>query len=124
VAAIAGAQAAGDLHEDLARHFNRTCVDLRALADRPLEVHRGFVDAMHIYFAELAANAFHARAQGVTPAEIAARIVADGGRPVDISFKLADGSVVRITGANALTMYDWRTGRHRILDFKQARGAD
>ncbi|MEZ4239004.1 MAG: PD-(D/E)XK nuclease family protein [Myxococcota bacterium] len=120
--ALQTAQSAADLHRAFAVHFQRS-FDPRALAGKPVQVQRGFVDALHCYLEELANVAVAARTSGVDVARIVEQLFGDPRKKVDVTFELHDGQRVRVTGAVDYVFFDWRTERHRIFDYKLAGGA-
>ncbi|MBN1608486.1 MAG: DUF853 family protein [Polyangiaceae bacterium] len=116
--ALRDAEGPSDLHERLARFVNAQCLDLTALKDQPVEFKQGFVTAQHAYLEELANLANYALSNAVPARELRDKLFGDPRKAVDVTFKLHHGEAVRVTGSIDYIYFDWRTGRHRILEYK------
>lgn len=106
------------LQQELMRWFNTSCLDLDALAARPVPLRRGFISAVQMYMEELARLAMHARAEGQPSAEIRSQLFGDPRKRVDVTFHVGEGVHVHVTGALDYVYFDPRLGKHRIVDYK------
>lgn len=122
--AVAAARTAGELHERLARYLSASCFPPRHLEGLSIQDLQAFVGALHGYLGELAASAVHARQVGHPPSAVAGRLLGDAGQDVDVTIEVAEGEAARVAGSIDTAFFDWRTGRHRILDFRVSRDAD
>jgi uncharacterized protein len=118
LAALEGASNAASLQQELMRWFNATCLDLDALAARPVPLRLGFVAAVQRYMEELARLALHARGGGIPAAELRSQLFGDPRKRVDVTFHLGGEVEVHVTGAIDYVYFDPRLGRHRIVDYK------
>ncbi|WP_434044108.1 MULTISPECIES: helicase HerA-like domain-containing protein [Sorangium] len=116
--ALEGARDAGGLQQALMRWFNGACLDLDALAARPVPLRLGFISAVQLYMEELARLAVHARAAGLPAAELRSQLFADSRKRVDVTFHVGDDVHVHVTGAIDYVYFDPRLGKHRIVDYK------
>jgi uncharacterized protein len=106
------------LQQALMRWFNASCLDLDALAARPVPLRRGFISAVQVYMEELARLAVHARAAGQPAAELRSQLFGDSRKRVDVTFHVGDDVHVHVTGAIDYVYFDPRLGKHRIVDYK------
>ena len=103
----------------LRAYLNRQCVDLDALARRIPAQQQAFIRAVGVYMGELADIVGDALARGKPAGEVLDQLFGDRRRRVDVTFQVGpDGEPVRVTGVLDYVFYDWRTARHRILDYK------
>jgi hypothetical protein len=103
----------------LREFLNLQCVDLDALARRPAGQQQAFIRAVGIYMRELADILGDARARGKPTTEVLDQLFGDRRRRVDATFQVGvKGEPVRVTGILDYVFYDWRTTRHRIIDYK------
>jgi hypothetical protein len=117
--ALGGDPAPRALERLLRAYLNRQCVDLEALALRPPAQQQAFIRAVGVYMGELADIVGDALARGKPPAEVRDQLFGDRRRRVDVTFQVGPGGEpVRVTGVLDYVFYDWRTARHRILDYK------
>ncbi|WP_438025447.1 helicase HerA-like domain-containing protein [Sorangium sp. So ce233] len=116
--ALEGARDAEGLQRALMRWFNGACLDLDALAARPVPLRLGFISAVQVYMEELARLAVHARAAGLPAAELRSQLFADSRKRVDVTFHVGDDVHVHVTGAIDYVYFDPRLGKHRIVDYK------
>ncbi|WP_437957352.1 helicase HerA-like domain-containing protein [Sorangium sp. So ce119] len=116
--ALEGARDAEGLQQALMRWFNGACLDLDALAARPVPLRLGFISAVQVYMEELARLAVHARAAGLPAAELRDQLFADSRKRVDVTFHVGDDVHVHVTGAIDYVYFDPRLGKHRIVDYK------
>ncbi|WP_437766016.1 helicase HerA-like domain-containing protein [Sorangium sp. So ce764] len=118
---LAALEAAGDaagLQQALMRWFNASCLNLDALAARPVPLRLGFISAVQRYMEELARLAAHARAAGLPAAELRAQLFGDSRKRVDVTFHVGEDVHVHVTGAIDYVYFDPRLGKHRIVDYK------
>jgi hypothetical protein len=107
------------LERRLRAYLNRHCVDLDALARHPPAQQQAFIRAIGVYMGELADIIGDALARGKLAGEILDQLFGDRRRRVDVTFQVGPaGEPVRVTGVLDYVFYDWRTARHRILDYK------
>ncbi|AUX42495.1 AAA ATPase [Sorangium cellulosum] len=106
------------LQQALMRWFNASCLDLDALAARPVPLRLGFIAAVQVYMEELARLAVHARADGLPAAELRSQLFGDSRKRVDVTFHVGDDVHVHVTGAIDYVYFDPRLGKHRIVDYK------
>jgi hypothetical protein len=119
LAALEGEREPEVLQQTLLRWFNASCIDLDALAKRPVSLRRGFIAAVQLYMEELARIAVHARAAGTTAKELHSQLFGDPRKRVDVTFHVGDEGVqVHVTGAIDYVYFDPRLGKHRIVDYK------
>ncbi|WP_438016714.1 helicase HerA-like domain-containing protein [Sorangium sp. So ce315] len=118
LAALDGARDAEGLQQALMRWFNGACLDLDALAARPVPLRLGFIAAVQVYMEELARLAVHARADGLPAAELRNQLFGDARKRVDVTFHVGEDVHVHVTGAIDYVYFDPRLGKHRIVDYK------
>lgn len=106
------------LQQELMRWFNASCIDLDALAARPVPLRQGFISAVQVYMEELARLVVHARAEGQTALELRSQLFGDSRKRVDVTFHVGEGVHVHVTGAIDYAYFDPRLGKHRIVDYK------
>ncbi|MGK3998780.1 helicase HerA-like domain-containing protein [Sorangium sp. So ce1024] len=118
LAALEGARDAEGLQQALMRWFNGACLDLDALAARPVPLRLGFIAAVQVYMEELARLAAHAREAGLPAAELRSQLFGDARKRVDVTFHVGEDVHVHVTGAIDYVYFDPRLGKHRIVDYK------
>lgn len=118
LAALEGARDAEGLQQALMRWFNGACLDLDALAARPVPLRLGFIAAVQVYMEELARLAVHAREAGLPAAELRSQLFGDARKRVDVTFHVGEDVHVHVTGAIDYVYFDPRLGKHRIVDYK------
>ncbi|WP_437733306.1 helicase HerA-like domain-containing protein [Sorangium sp. So ce1335] len=118
LAALEGARDAEGLQQALMRWFNGACLDLDALAARPVPLRLGFIAAVQVYMEELARLAVHARAAGLPAAELRSQLFGDARKRVDVTFHVGEDVHVHVTGTIDYVYFDPRLGKHRIVDYK------
>jgi hypothetical protein len=106
------------LQQALMRFFNASCLDLDALAARPVPLRRAFIAAVHLYMEELARLALHARDGGTPAVELVGQLFGDPRKRVDVTFHVGADLHVHVTGAIDYVYFDPRLGTHRIVDYK------
>lgn len=106
------------LKQALMRFVNANCVDLNKLASRSVPLRQAFIATLQSYFSELAEIVNYALSNGVAPTEVVAQLFGDKRRRVDVTFRVSDGHEAHVTGAIDYVFFDWRTNRHRIVDYK------
>jgi hypothetical protein len=116
---LAGATDARGLAQALLAHVYRQHVDHAALFQKSGAQQQAFMAALQRYPGELADVLVHARACAKPPAETLRELFGDRRRRVDVTFPAGPaGGVVRVTGVLDYVFFDWRAGRHRIIDYK------
>lgn len=107
-----------DLARGLMRYVNENCIDLVKLAEKPVELRQALVDALFLYFEELAAMINYALSNGKDPLSIVQELFGDARRRVDVTFHFSDEDAAHVTGAIDYIYYDWRISGHRVVDYK------
>ncbi|WP_437656503.1 helicase HerA-like domain-containing protein [Sorangium sp. So ce1182] len=118
LSALEAARDVAGLQQALMRWFNASCLDLDALAARPVPLRLGFISAVQVYMEELARLAVHARAAGLPAAELRGQLFGDSRKRVDVTFHVGEDVHVHVTGAIDYVYFDPRLGKHRIVDYK------
>ncbi|WP_437580077.1 helicase HerA-like domain-containing protein [Sorangium sp. So ce887] len=118
LSALEAARDAVSLQQALMRWFNASCLNLDALAARPVPLRLGFISAVQLYMEELARLAVHARADGLPAAELRNQLFGDSRKRVDVTFHVGEDIHVHVTGAIDYVYFDPRLGKHRIVDYK------
>ncbi|WP_437649857.1 helicase HerA-like domain-containing protein [Sorangium sp. So ce362] len=118
LSALEAARDAMSLQQALMRWFNASCLNLDALAARPVPLRLGFISAVQLYMEELARLAVHARAAGLPAAELRSQLFGDSRKRVDVTFHVGEDVHVHVTGAIDYVYFDPRLGKHRIVDYK------
>lgn len=106
------------LKQALLRFVNTHCVDLSKLATRSIPLRQAFITTLQSYFAEVADIINYALSNRISANEVLAQLFGDKRRRVDVTFRVGDGHEAHITGAIDYVFFDWRTERHRIVDYK------
>jgi len=123
--ALEGDPAPRAIERRLREYLNRQCVDLNALAAKPPAQQQAFARALAVYMGELADIVGDALARGKPAAEIIEQLFGDRRRRVDVTFQVGpNGEPVRVSGILDYVFYDWRTARHRIIDYKLTPAAE
>lgn len=124
--ALHASATAEQIQEALLRYVNAHCIDLEALAQRPLDLRQGFVTTLHQYFAELGYVALSGRRAGNSVDAIVQQLFGDTRRRVDVTFRVGAErqDEVHVTGAIDYVFFDWRTQSHRIIDYKLTPASD
>ncbi|XXT18865.1 helicase HerA-like domain-containing protein [Sorangium sp. So ce429] len=118
LSALEAARDVAGLQQALMRWFNASCLDLDALAARPVPLRLGFISAVQVYMEELARLAVHAREAGLPAAELRGQLFGDSRKRVDVTFHVGEDVHVHVTGAIDYVYFDPRLGKHRIVDYK------
>ncbi|XYH97201.1 helicase HerA-like domain-containing protein [Sorangium sp. So ce1128] len=118
LSALEAARDVAGLQQALMRWFNASCLNLDALAARPVPLRLGFIAAVQVYMEELARLAVHARAAGLPAAELRSQLFGDSRKRVDVTFHVGEDVHVHVTGAIDYVYFDPRLGKHRIVDYK------
>jgi hypothetical protein len=112
-----------DAIEQAVRLFlNRECIDLEALAARPVPERQALILALSIYVRELAEIGALLRKRGVSAGDAREQLFGDQRRRVDVTFHVGGAEQVHVTGAIDYVFYDVRTESHRIVDYKLTPG--
>jgi hypothetical protein len=118
-AVLSGAPEPASIQRGLLEFLNGHCIDLDALAARPIPQRQAFIAALHVYMSELADIVADALARGKPADEILDQMFGDRRRRVDVTFQVGpSGEPVHVTGILDYVFYDWRTAHHRIIDYK------
>ena len=118
-ATLAGPPEAGAISRGLLGFLNGHCVDLDALAAKPVPQRVGFIAALQVYVKELADIVADALARGKPADEVIDQMFGDKRRRVDVTFPVGpEGEPVHVTGILDYVFFDWRAGGHRIIDYK------
>lgn len=106
------------LRQAFVRYANTNCIDLAKLATRGVPLRQALTSTLQAYFSELADMVNYALSRGTSSTEVKEQIFGDKRRRVDVTFRVGDGDEAHVTGAIDYVFYDWRTGSHRIIDYK------
>src|SRR5215218_2223467 len=99
--------------------LNLNCVNLDLVARKPPAQQLGLTRALGIYMAELADIVGDALSRGRPASEILELLFGDRRRRVDVTFEFGPhGEPVHVVGVLDYVFYDWRTAKHRIIDYK------
>lgn len=94
-------------------------VPLDRIRARPVAQQQGFFGALHRYVGELADIGSDALRRGKPVAELVEHLFGDRRRRVDVTLQVGpDRLPVQVVGELDYVFHDWRTGGHRILDYK------
>ncbi|MEL7371742.1 MAG: helicase HerA-like domain-containing protein, partial [Myxococcota bacterium] len=115
---IDGAQGATELQQGLLRYVNNHCINLDKLSTRPVPLRQALIGALTDYFAELADLINYALSNRIAPGDVVDQLFGDNRRRVDMTFHLSQNDQVHVTGSIDYIFYDWRTGTHRVIDYK------
>jgi uncharacterized protein len=109
-----------DAIEQGVMHFlNRECIDLEALAERPVAERQALILALSTYMRELAEIGGLLRTRGTSALEVQSQLFGDQRRRVDVTFHVGgEGEQVHVTGAIDYIFYDARVERYRLVDYK------
>ena len=102
--------------------LNRECIDLEALATRPVPERQALILALSIYVRELAEIGALLGKRGASAEDAREQLFGDQRRRVDVTFHVGDAEQVHVTGAIDYVFYDARTGSYRIVDYKLTPG--
>ncbi len=99
--------------------LNQNCVNLDYLAARSATQQQAFIRAVGVYMRELADIVADALTRGKAAGEVLSHLFGNPKRSIDATFDVGPaGESVRVKGILDYVFYDWRTERHRIVDYK------
>ncbi|WP_435016297.1 helicase HerA-like domain-containing protein [Tundrisphaera sp. TA3] len=118
-AALAGSPDPPEIMRGLLAFLNGRCVDLDALAAKPVPQRLAFIEALQVYVKELADIVADALRRGKPADEVIGQMFGDKRRRVDVTFPVGpEGEPVHVCGILDYVFFDWRAGGHRIIDYK------